>query len=69
MADLHSVSSICTPSLGTGATCGTEEDSSIAIYHLSYEIGGVFTYFFDSTTLLSREVIVVQEYERDKFEI
>jgi len=69
MADLHSVADVCTPSIGTGATCGVEDDSSIAIYHLSYEIGGVFTYFFDSGTLLSREVIVVQEYERDKFEI
>ncbi|WP_261882016.1 TadE/TadG family type IV pilus assembly protein [Vibrio pelagius] len=69
MAELHSVADVCTPSVGAGATCGVEQDSSIAIYHLRYEVGGVFTYFFDNTTLLSREVIVVQEYERDKFEI
>ncbi|QFT10647.1 TadE/TadG family type IV pilus assembly protein [Vibrio sp. THAF190c] len=69
MSDLHSIADTCAPSSTGDAVCGTEENSSIAIYHLSYDIGGVFTYFFESTTLLSREVIVVQEYERDKFEI
>ncbi len=70
MANLHLISDICTPTnTSPGATCGVEENSSIAIYHLSYELDGIFTYIIDNETLLSREIIVVQEYERDKFEI
>lgn len=51
------------------ATCGNAANSSIAIYHLTYDFSTIFSKLFDVTSLLKREVIVIQEYERDAFEI
>lgn len=47
--------------------CGTAEDSSIAIYRVNYRYSPIFNYFFSSEQYFSREVIVIQEYERDQF--
>ncbi|MFC1234490.1 TadE/TadG family type IV pilus assembly protein [Vibrio sp. F74] len=63
-------SEICTPADGAQtATCGNEIDSAIAIYKITYQFTSVFTYFFDTSSVFSREVIVVQEYERTLFKI
>jgi tight adherence protein E len=51
----------------TFTTCGTEADSAIAIYYMSYQFEGLFTHFFDNRLAPAREIIVVQEYQRDKF--
>jgi tight adherence protein E len=51
----------------TQAVCGTEEDSAIAIYYMSYKFSGLFSSLLDSKLTAAREVIVIQEYERDKF--
>ncbi|WP_434355700.1 pilus assembly protein [Parasalinivibrio latis] len=43
-------------------------DAPIAIYHIGYEYTPIFNLFISSETVgLSREVIVIQEFERDKF--
>ncbi|MGF1911518.1 pilus assembly protein [Vibrio kasasachensis] len=56
--------------LGKGETqseCGTSADSSIAVYRINYDYQPMFNYFINSSQLFSREVIVIQEYERDQF--
>lgn len=50
-------------------TCGEQFQSSIAIYRVQYNFSPIFTYFLDTGSLLTREVIVIQEYERDEFEL
>ncbi|RJX68439.1 pilus assembly protein [Vibrio sinensis] len=47
--------------------CGTAKDSAIAIYRINYKHSPMFNYFINEDQLFSREVIVIQEYERDKF--
>ncbi|MDA0148803.1 TadE/TadG family type IV pilus assembly protein [Vibrio sp. LaRot3] len=70
MNALNQVNAICEPAGGTQTTeCGTPANSAIAIYYISYDFSGIFSYFFDQDTIFGREVIVVQEYERDQFEI
>lgn len=49
--------------------CGDEQNASIAIYRLDYLFTPIFSYFFTSNGLMSREMIVVQEYERSQFEV
>ncbi|EED27942.1 conserved hypothetical protein [Vibrio sp. 16] len=39
----------------------------MAIYRVDYDFNSIFTFFMDTSNLVSREVIVVQEYERDAF--
>lgn len=48
-------------------SCGTQTDNAIAIYYMSYEFTGIFSQLFDNRLSPAREVIVVQEYERDEF--
>lgn len=50
------------------AECGNEENSAIAVYNINYDFNPIFTFFIDTETILSREVIVIQEYERDQFD-
>ncbi|MGY3570028.1 TadE/TadG family type IV pilus assembly protein [Vibrio paucivorans] len=49
--------------------CGEPFQSAIAIYRVQYDFSPIFTYFLDTSSLLTREVIVIQEYERDEFEL
>ena len=49
--------------------CGDEQESSLAIYRVNYPFTPIFSYFLGLDGLLSREMIVVQEYERSKFEV
>jgi tight adherence protein E len=46
-----------------------DEFNAIAIYSVSYDYHSIFGYFLNGDSIFSREVIVVQEYERDKFQI
>jgi len=57
------------PDSSNVAECGAARNSAIAIYRVDYEFNSIFTFFLDGSSLLSREVIVIQEYERDAFEI
>ncbi|CED57495.1 TadE/TadG family type IV pilus assembly protein [Aliivibrio wodanis] len=51
------------------AECGSEVKSALAIYRIDYDFNSIFTYFMSETNVFSREVIVIQEYERSEFEI
>jgi len=60
----------CLPSEGSQtASCGVENNSALAVYSLTYDFKSIFTYYFDNDTVFTREIIVVQEYERDKFSV
>ncbi|WPC76448.1 TadE/TadG family type IV pilus assembly protein [Vibrio porteresiae] len=48
-------------------TCGNASNAAIAIYRIQYDASPIFNYFLDSNTLFSREAIVIQEYQREKF--
>lgn len=53
---------------GRSTTASNPKGASIGVYRVSYDYQPVFTTFFTQSHLdLSREVIGVQEYERDKF--
>ncbi len=68
--DLVAVADVCAVAEGSQTnTCGTESNAAIAIYSISYNYHTVFTLFLDTESIFSREVIVVQEYERDQFQI
>jgi tight adherence protein E len=57
------------PDAEVTAECGESENRAIAVYRIDYRFSSIFTYFVDTESLFSREVIVIQEYERDAFEI
>lgn len=69
VADLANVNPCEVPNGDTFAECGTAKDSAMAIYRIDYDFTSIFTYFMDTTSLVTREVIVIQEYERGAFEI
>lgn len=41
----------------------------IAIYRISYQYEPIFSYFGDSKSIFSREMIVIQEYQRSAFNL
>ncbi|WBA11234.1 pilus assembly protein [Salinivibrio kushneri] len=47
--------------------CGEPEKAPIAIYNVSYDYQPTFNLFLDKNTLFSREMIVIQEYQRETF--
>ncbi|RTZ15587.1 pilus assembly protein [Vibrio aquaticus] len=53
----------------TETECGEPTDSSLAIYSVSYEYQPMLAFFMDGTSNFTREVIVIQEFERDQFKI
>jgi tight adherence protein E len=65
---LATIANSCEPEDGkSSVTCGTAIDSALAIYRVSYDYTPMFNYFLDSNAIFSREMIVIQEYQRDKF--
>ncbi|NLS13074.1 pilus assembly protein [Vibrio sp. SM6] len=65
---LTQVQTICLPPQGEQmAECGVAQNSAIAIYYVGYQFDSIFDYFIDTKEVFGREVIVVQEYERDQF--
>lgn len=49
--------------------CGEEVNNALAIYRIDYNFHPIFSYAFSRSANLSREMIVVQEYERSQFEV
>ncbi|WP_322803381.1 TadE family protein [Vibrio alfacsensis] len=49
--------------------CGEADSAAIAVYHIDYAFQPIFSYFLGLDGLMSREMLVVQEYERSQFEI
>ena len=69
LTDLETIVTACEPDEDANSCGAPETGSAIAIYRISYDYDSVFGYFLDETTVFSREVIVVQEYQRDQFQI
>ncbi|WP_159738834.1 TadE/TadG family type IV pilus assembly protein [Vibrio atypicus] len=67
IADLTNVNPCEVPDGDSFAECGVAANSAMAIYRIDYDFNSMFTYFMDTSSIVSREVIVVQEYERDAF--
>ncbi|UPR30550.1 pilus assembly protein [Vibrio crassostreae] len=49
--------------------CGEPVNSVMAVYRIDYDFKPMLSFLIDTETLFSREVIVIQEYERDQFKI
>lgn len=70
--DLGNVTEICQSdddnqkSLECDKPSGSEK-APIAIYRISYQYEPIFSYFGTSKDVFSREMIVIQEYQREKF--
>ncbi|MCG3722548.1 pilus assembly protein [Vibrio cincinnatiensis] len=65
--DLHNYETRC---LGEGEeafNCNDPKDMAIAVYHISYDYQPIFSFFLSRETLFAREVIVIQEYQRETF--
>lgn len=70
--ELSAVTEKCAPdeeSEDISIECGTATGSSIAIYRVDYMAPHIFSYFFDTESMFTREAIVIQEYQRDEFSI
>ncbi|ORT49805.1 hypothetical protein ST37_12295 [Vibrio sp. qd031] len=75
LTELSQSSEKCLPELDENGvyktfteTCGSSASgSALAVYYMSYEFDGVFSRFFNNRWATAREIIVVQEYERDQF--
>lgn len=70
--DLENVTDSCMPKDGeSSAECNKPKENeqlAIAIYRVSYNYTPIFSSFVGSQkSVFSREMIVVQEYQRDKF--
>lgn len=58
------------PAAGEILWCGEPAGSSLAIYTISYEFNSIFSHFAANLdSLLKRKMIIIQEYERDQFDI
>lgn len=44
-------------------------EAAIAVYSVSYDYKPMFNFFIDGNNVFSREMIVIQEYQRDEFAI
>ncbi|MDK9737083.1 pilus assembly protein [Vibrio sp. D404a] len=49
--------------------CGNPKGSAIAIYHIEYQYKALFDFLLTDDFILKREVLSIQEYERDQFYI
>ncbi|RTZ14464.1 pilus assembly protein [Vibrio aquaticus] len=68
--DLVNVDEICSKvDVDESAECGNPDHAALAIYRINYRFKPIFSYFFTTQDLMSREMIVVQEYERSQFEV
>jgi tight adherence protein E len=49
--------------------CGDATDAAIAVYRFDYSYSPIFSIFLSDESLFSREMIVIQEYQRSEFEV
>lgn len=49
--------------------CGDPTDSSLAIYRVDYDYQPMLAVFMQGSSNFSREIVVIQEFERDQFKI
>ncbi len=67
--DLVKVEKACKPDKNNKCGADKIDNSPIAIYRISYDFNPTLTFFMHDDTVFTREVIVVQEYERTNFKI
>ncbi|NLS13787.1 pilus assembly protein [Vibrio sp. SM6] len=53
----------------TEIECGESENSALAIYQVRYDYEPILSFFTGGSDTFVREVIVIQEYEREQFKI
>lgn len=59
---------VCEPDESkTTVECNSAEEAAIAVYRIEYNYSPMFNLFLDETNVLSREMIVIQEYQRNEF--
>lgn len=51
----------------TNNICGSAQNSPIAIFQITYDYQPLFSYFVPRSISFTREAIVIQEFQREKF--
>ena len=70
ISKLESTTEPCAVIEGESFTqCGNPIGSEIAIYNIEYQYNPIFNYLLNDEFILKREVLSIQEYERDQFYI
>ncbi|MCV5900963.1 hypothetical protein OFN63_33245, partial [Escherichia coli] len=64
--DLHNYEKICLGENGDELNCSDAKDMAIAVYSISYDYTPIFNFFLNDKTVFAREVMVIQEYQREK---
>lgn len=60
----------CEPEDGeTSTECGTASGAAIALYRFDYSYQPIFNIFLSDESLFSREMMVIQEYQRAAFTV
>lgn len=68
--ELTNYDGTCEPEEGaTTVECGDADGSAIAIYRINYSYTPLFNYYLADESMFSREMIVIQEYQREQFAI
>ncbi|WP_417542968.1 TadE/TadG family type IV pilus assembly protein [Methylophaga thalassica] len=67
--ELTDVDTACDAEEGGSSKCDNPEGKAIALYHITYSYQPIFNLFLDSDTVFSREMVVIQEYQRDQFSL
>lgn len=58
----------CEPEEGeTSTECGSAEGAAIALYRFDYSYQPIFNFYLSGESIFSREMIVIQEYQRNAF--
>jgi tight adherence protein E len=66
--DLSTYDGSCVVADGeSSAECGDADGAAIALYRLDYSYDPVFNLFLTDERIFSREMIVIQEYQRSEF--
>lgn len=67
--ELTKVKDACIPAKDeTKQECGIAKGAAIAVYRISYNYQPIFNLFLDADNVFSREMVVIQEYQREKFD-
>nr|PMI52578.1 hypothetical protein BCU42_23595 [Vibrio splendidus]PMI77452.1 hypothetical protein BCU38_24115 [Vibrio splendidus] len=69
LRDLSQLRSFDGSCFSTKNICGSAQNSPIAIYQITYDYQPLFSYFVPRSMSFTREAIVIQEFQREKFKI
>jgi len=69
-SDLVDYDGSCEPESGkTSIECGDPDGAAIALYRFDYSYKPIFNIFLSDESLFSREMMVIQEYQRAAFTV